>query len=88
MRVEGRVRCGDYIGPQMTGRGLGKVVELGRGPVTGIALENKDYEGIAVLKTCCFVGLNAVSDTSRKPEDGGGSVYKQLWQEQIDVRKR
>jgi len=75
--VEGRVACGDYIGPMCDGSGKGRVVALGESPVIGIALANKEEAGPAVVKTMCFAGLNAISLNSRMDEKS----YKELFEQ-------
>jgi len=62
--VEGVVQCGDFIGPKGDGSGVGIKVQLGCGPVIGVALVNKDYAKAAVIKTMSFAGLNAINQGS------------------------
>ena len=46
----------------------------------GIALDSKPSGEVGVVKTLCFVGLNAMS--------AHGNNYKELFQTAIDVRTR
>ena len=61
IRVDGPVQCGESIGPKPDGSGLGVATSLGRGPIVGIALASKPGDGVAVVKTLCFAGFNALA---------------------------
>eukprot|EP00286_Rhodomonas_abbreviata_P026757 CAMPEP_0181312628 /NCGR_PEP_ID=MMETSP1101-20121128/13801_1 /TAXON_ID=46948 /ORGANISM="Rhodomonas abbreviata, Strain Caron Lab Isolate" /LENGTH=730 /DNA_ID=CAMNT_0023419497 /DNA_START=133 /DNA_END=2324 /DNA_ORIENTATION=- len=66
--VAGPVKCGDYIGPQADGSGVGVVKEVGSGwPAEWMAGcgdgdEGKEGEEPGIVRTLCFAGLNAMSE--------------------------
>lgn len=58
--VRGPVRAGQYLGPCSDGSGMARAVELGEGPVVGIALSGRTTSG-GIVKAMVSVGLNALS---------------------------
>eukprot|EP00281_Chroomonas_sp_CCMP1168_P006853 CAMPEP_0206266788 /NCGR_PEP_ID=MMETSP0047_2-20121206/30786_1 /ASSEMBLY_ACC=CAM_ASM_000192 /TAXON_ID=195065 /ORGANISM="Chroomonas mesostigmatica_cf, Strain CCMP1168" /LENGTH=721 /DNA_ID=CAMNT_0053694915 /DNA_START=12 /DNA_END=2177 /DNA_ORIENTATION=+ len=71
LHTKSAVRAGQYLGPCEDGSGYARVVELGEGPIVGIALSETSAEG-GVVKTMVSVGLNALR------EGQGGAVVKRL----------
>jgi len=63
--VEGRVVCGDLLGPRGDGSGRALVVQSGEGaPIIGVALADKSSPAQGVVKVLCFAGLGALTRRS------------------------
>lgn len=81
--VEGVVRSGDHIGPKCDGSGLGRVVQPGRAqPVIGIALADKANSAPGIVKTLCFAGLNALSESAASDQ------LSELFERMLETEKR
>ena len=73
MWIEGPVKAGQYLGPVGDGSGMAKVVQPGKDPAVGIALECKGSE-LKPLKCLVSVGLNALNAVVAAAQADKGQV--------------
>jgi len=78
LKVKGKAKAGDYLGPVGDGSGLVHVVKPGQHPVVAMALDSKPEENVAVVKAMVSIGLNALSKLQAPRSDDANSFDKLL----------